>query len=181
LTSDNIRTAFLQLSEQHPSDDHLLIEAISNHEELDRALSFFARIQPFPFGNVLQPTPTGASGIEQKAFAQYFRSDGVERFNYYPAEGESLCVTFRESSLDCAPSGDPAADIVDGSSRGCASLVRKLLDDGADPDAKGRHGGVPLVEAAYRNQLEIVRLLLDRGADINQKSSSGWTPLIAAA
>jgi len=180
-TPDNLRTIFLNFSEQHPSDDHLLIDAISNHEQLEQALSDFTEIQSFPFGNVAPPLFTCASGIEPRSFAGYFRSDGSEFFNYYPAKGEPLHVTIKEASLECAPSGDQAVDMVDGSARGCADLVRKLLDDGADPNAKGRHGGVPLVEAVYWNQPEILRLLLERGADVNQKSSSGWTPLIAAA
>lgn len=45
--------------------------------------------------------------------------------------------------------------------------VRKLLDEGADIEARtGFWENTPLIAAAWRGQAEVVRLLLDRGAKI---------------
>jgi len=54
--------------------------------------------------------------------------------------------------------------------------VRKLLDEGADPNAKDTYGNVPLLYAASRS-LEIVELLVDKGADPDIKSFAGGTPI----
>ena len=61
------------------------------------------------------------------------------------------------------------------------SVVRLLLDHGADTSAQNRFGWTPLFCAAIRGNEEVVHLLLDRGADVAAKSSSGWTPLHGAS
>ena len=178
-TIENIKAIFLHLSEKYPSEDLLLIDALSNDEQLDEKVRWFAEIQSFPFGNVPPPPSTDGSK-PARLFAGYSRSDGSEGFNYYPATGESVPMFLKSPSRDCAPSGDTAVDLVDASMRGCKAAVEHLLDAGADPNAKSRHGGVALVEASYRGEADIVKLLLEVGADINQTSASGWSPLIAA-
>ena len=69
--------------------------------------------------------------------------------------------------------------------RGRASVVRTLLNRGADVnaacDCPGFHGGgwTPLMIAALRGHTGIVRTLLDKGADVNAKSANkGRTPLM---
>lgn len=52
--------------------------------------------------------------------------------------------------------------------------ARRLLDQGADVNARRLDGFTPL-HFAY--QLDMARLLLDRGADINAKTKNGQTPL----
>jgi ankyrin repeat protein len=58
-----------------------------------------------------------------------------------------------------------------------------LLEEGADPDARGRGWmtGTPLHSAASGRHTEIVRLLLAGGADTNLRQSGGWAPLHSAA
>jgi ankyrin repeat protein len=71
--------------------------------------------------------------------------------------------------------------------RGLESVVRTLLNRGADVnaacDCPGFRGGgwSPLTIAALRGHTGIVRALLDKGADVNAKSGDqGRTPLIVA-
>lgn len=64
-----------------------------------------------------------------------------------------------------------------------ASLVKALLDRGADPNetvAQLTLTTSALARVAQLGDAEASRLLLDRGADPNTKGSSGWTPLMAA-
>jgi ankyrin repeat protein len=43
------------------------------------------------------------------------------------------------------------------------ALARLLLEHGADPNAKTRHGAVPLHECVMSNNVESVKLLLEFG------------------
>jgi hypothetical protein len=181
-TLENISSIVLQLSESYPAGDHLNIDVISNDEQRADAVSWFAEIQSLSFGNVLPPVSRCASAIKPPLSAQYFRIAGLEKLYYNPAVGDSIHVEFKHSSPDCGASGDAALDLVDSSMRGCKEVVKQLLNSGADPNVKTRHGGSALVEASFwgPDHHEIVELLLNAGVDINQTTSSGWTALMAA-
>ncbi len=60
-------------------------------------------------------------------------------------------------------------------SRGDAAMVEKLLEKGADPDARQQSGWTPLHGAASQGNLEIVRLLRARGADVSARTDDGKT------
>jgi len=59
--------------------------------------------------------------------------------------------------------------------------VRKLLENGADVNAKDNDGYTPLHYAAIKNKVDFARLLVEKGADVNAKSNDGITPLHVAA
>jgi ankyrin repeat protein len=62
--------------------------------------------------------------------------------------------------------------------------VQKILNKGADVNAKDEHGSPALVLAAEsdrRGRMELVKLLLEKGADVNAKTKSGRTTLMEAA
>ena len=79
-------------------------------------------------------------------------------------------------------SGESALQLA--ASLGNVDVVRRLLDQGADPNALGRDT-TPLGVAAYQGDPEIVALLLARGADPNRtvpgsRREGNGTPLSMA-
>lgn len=173
---ENLRSIFSRLSEKYPAEDLLEIDALSSEEAIKDKHLWFADILRLPFGNVA-PNNTDDSPIGTLS-ARYDRGLGAEFFAFNPAAGETVHVSLKGSL--CVPSGHQSDDLVDGSIRGCRSLVESTLIAGANPNGKSRTGGVPLFMASYWGWAEIAELLLNSGADINQASSSGWTPLIGA-
>ena len=61
------------------------------------------------------------------------------------------------------------------------SVVRLLLEHGADINAPSRGGRTPVHQASINGALEVVRLLLEHGADVEAKSIIGETALQEAA
>ena len=61
------------------------------------------------------------------------------------------------------------------------SVLRLLLEHGADINAQSRNGHTPLHMASTNGVLEAVRLLLEHGADVEVKNKSGKTALQLAA
>ena len=59
--------------------------------------------------------------------------------------------------------------------------VLRLIENGANVNAKDKNGTTPLHVAASANAQEIAKLLIDRGAGVNTKDKEGWTPLLSAA
>ena len=61
------------------------------------------------------------------------------------------------------------------------SVVRLLLEHGADINVQNNGGRTPLHTASWNGALEVVRVLLEHGADVEVKSEYGWTALQEAA
>jgi len=91
-----------------------------------------------------------------------------------------------------APSGKPSALIVRGGSAtdevllqraedGDLPAVRRMLADGASPDARDSAGLTPLMLAVIHDHSAIVELLIAHGATVNTQSRVGLTPLMFAA
>jgi len=63
---------------------------------------------------------------------------------------------------------------------GDTALVKKLLDEGADINAKD-NGFTLLMKAATEGYLRTAKLLIDKKADVDARSNEGGTALIAAS
>ena len=63
---------------------------------------------------------------------------------------------------------------------GDAALIKSLLDEGADINAKD-NGLTLLMKAATEGYLKTAKLLIDKKADIDASSNEGGTALIAAS
>jgi ankyrin repeat protein len=61
------------------------------------------------------------------------------------------------------------------------SVLRLLLEHGADINVQDEDGWTPLYLASYNGALEVVRLLLEHSADVEVKDMSGETALQKAA
>jgi ankyrin repeat protein len=57
------------------------------------------------------------------------------------------------------------------------SVLRLLLEHGADVNLQSNAGWTPLLRASFNAAPEVVHLLLEHGADINVPNEDGWTPL----
>ena len=62
-----------------------------------------------------------------------------------------------------------------------ASVVERLLYDGADPNGYTSHGDTALIAATLRGHAATVEALLDGGADTEGAAGNGWTAAVIAA
>jgi ankyrin repeat protein len=62
-----------------------------------------------------------------------------------------------------------------------ARVVRRLLDHGAEVNARDAEGNTPLILAAFYATPECVALLIDKGADVHAANKAGATALVRAA
>ncbi|HMG72110.1 MAG TPA: ankyrin repeat domain-containing protein [Pyrinomonadaceae bacterium] len=65
-------------------------------------------------------------------------------------------------------------------SEGKLEVVRYLLDEGADVNARANSDSTPLAEAAYYGHVDVIKELLLRGADINAIGEQGTALDIAS-
>ena len=72
------------------------------------------------------------------------------------------------------------AALILASHQGQTAMVEKLLNKGADVNARTQKGTTALISAAGRGDVNTVRLLLGKGADFTRKDSSGKTALAYA-
>jgi len=63
---------------------------------------------------------------------------------------------------------------------GDATIVRILLDKGADVNARDLWANTPLLYAPAGGNVVVVQALLEKGADVNVRNVAGRTPLVLA-
>lgn len=74
-------------------------------------------------------------------------------------------------------------DFLKGAFGGDLAVVRAYLDDGGDPDLRGKRGQTALMLAIWgARSFDVARLLVERGADVTiREEKSGWRALTYAA
>jgi ankyrin repeat protein len=77
-------------------------------------------------------------------------------------------------AMDIRPALIAAAQV------GVVGIVKVLLEEGAEVNAKTNDGDTALMTAALEGHTDVAILLTDKGADVNAKKSDGWTVLMAA-
>ena len=85
--------------------------------------------------------------------------DGSETTNRVPT-GRAACTSIHRAA-----------------GRGWTETVARLLDEGADINARDEVGRTAVSLAAKNSRAETVRLLIERGADVNIPCQRGWTPI----
>jgi len=107
------------------------------------------------------------SGMEVEVFSKMiFRAakrGDREIFDYLVSEG----IGKRAFKTDCRD-----ILLIDAATGGLIDLVKRLLDEGADPDVIGDDQS-PLMAAAEAGHIELVKFLLEAGADVNRRKDLG--------
>src|SRR5213592_3871658 len=92
----------------------------------------------------------------QKSFAAAATTGSLHRMQLLHFAGANV----NDQGNGCAPLFLAAGE-------GRLDAVRYLLDEGADVNARQRHGNTALTEATYFGHISIMKELLVRGADVN--------------
>ncbi|XP_063306177.1 BCL-6 corepressor isoform X1 [Pelobates fuscus] len=92
---------------------------------------------------------------------------GYEEVVLYCLESKSCDINHRDNAGYCA--------LHEACARGWLSIVRHLLEHGADVNCSAQDGTRPIHDAVENDHLEIVRLLLSYGADPTLATYSGRT------
>lgn len=103
-----------------------------------------------------------------------------------PDASRPPCAYGVPGAVPAAPLAPPArrpelgAKLIAAVKAGKVEEAKRLLEEGADPNARDERGFTPLHLACARGDQELVELLLGRGADPNAVGGAGVTPLHVA-
>jgi uncharacterized protein len=84
----------------------------------------------------------------------------------------------KNPSLPALPSTPDA--LHDAAEHGDSRLIRALIADGFDVDARDERGQTPLIVAIRHRQLRAAAELIAAGASLSVETRTGWTPLSVA-
>jgi ankyrin repeat protein len=79
-----------------------------------------------------------------------------------------------------AEKGKLNTQLLKAAAEGKLELVEKLLENGANINARRADGSTPLISALYCSHPKCSKLLIEKGSDINAKDNVDWTPLLNA-
>src|SRR6516165_7053994 len=82
---------------------------------------------------------------------------------------------------DQGETGPIVAELVTAIRNADEQAIRKLLDNGANVNARDAEGNTPLILASFYATPQCLELLMERGADVNAANKAGGTALIRAA
>ena len=96
------------------------------------------------------------------------------------ASAVGVCYGAENSDDQTASQDRQNSDLLSAVENGALDDVKKLLDCGADVNAKNELGRTPVHLAVHRGDLKLVQLLAQRGGDVNAKDNEGRTPALFA-
>ena len=115
------------------------------------------------------------------------RGNVSEEIFWYSAGVDSVQTVLRNCAARAAEQSGPADrswdnDVLFSASKFGAdhSVIRALIEAGADPNVTSESGSTPLHEAARKGFVEVADVLLGSGADVNAKDEEDRTPLDVA-
>ncbi|MFW6182690.1 MAG: ankyrin repeat domain-containing protein, partial [Chloroflexota bacterium] len=133
--------------------------------------------------------PACALGLEDKAKALVEewpeRLSAVSRDGFTPLQlacffgRDSLALWLMEqgAAIDAvSQNGQRIQPIHAAAARGSVTLVRALLERGADANARQQHEFTPLHAAAQSGNVALAEMLLEQGADATARDANGRTP-----
>ena len=82
--------------------------------------------------------------------------------------------------LDVRDTRDGLTALMLAARRGHVDVIRRLVDAGADINARTQQGSTALKHALDFDRLDSVLCLIELGADVNTRLTAGWTPLMFA-
>jgi ankyrin repeat protein len=94
-----------------------------------------------------------------------------------PRASSEASATPDRPTLPAGPEGSLLSAAVNGD----IFSVERLLNEGANVNARASNGATPLMGAAYRDYPRTTRLLIARGGEVNARSADGLTALHYAA
>ncbi len=132
-------------------------------------------------------SPCGPTAL-MLALAQYPEAPGTargdarnRRFDKLDAAGLFLTRCYNVTATDAHGLGAlHAAVMAPDPERIVTRLMKRMLECGAQPDARTDEGVTPLMLAVEAKRHSIARFLLEEGADANARSNSGETPITLA-
>ena len=72
------------------------------------------------------------------------------------------------------------SSLIHATGNGDETMLRSLLEGGADVNARNKYGDTAILCASFQRQLKCLYWLLQSGADVNIQNSEGYTPLMNA-
>ena len=101
------------------------------------------------------------------------------------ATGKLIAVFHRMLEQDVASKPSVAdhveTHLMQAAEKGDVALVKSLIQEGADLNARNKDGDTSLNIAARNGRTGVAEALIKAGADVQVKDSHGWSPLLDAA
>ena len=77
--------------------------------------------------------------------------------------------------------GDRNRDLIGAAGEGRLEEVQRLINEGADVNAKLKDGYTALMGASWAGNLEVMKILIEKRVDVNAKNTNGLTALMFAS